>query len=209
MTDRELIQQAQLEKLEGTLWMLNQELTRKQAEIDALRKLMQQALEALDAYSWEQVQAATTALRERLAQPEQWEQLYPDIGNPFKRPATRDEKIVNPGVYEVQPETVMAEYKFQTYAAYKTDGEMKIGVVPEQEPVAWGYRDRHGNIIDVITPAEHDRTEGDYKVPLYTAPQQSDWVGLTDREFQEATDGLEDLEDCWKAIEAKLEEKNK
>lgn len=32
------------------------------------RELMQQALEALDAYSWEQVQAATAALRERLAQ---------------------------------------------------------------------------------------------------------------------------------------------
>ena len=35
------------------------------------RELMQQALEALDAYSWEQVQSATAALRERLAQPEQ------------------------------------------------------------------------------------------------------------------------------------------
>jgi hypothetical protein len=82
MTDRELIQQAQLEKLEGTLWMLNQELTRKQAEIDALR--------------------------ERLKQPEQWEQLYSGMGNPFKRPATRDEKIVNPGVYEV-PDTPIKE----------------------------------------------------------------------------------------------------
>ena len=46
------------------------------------RELMQQALEAL-------------------AQSEQWEQLYPGIGNPFKRPATREEKIVRPGVYEV------------------------------------------------------------------------------------------------------------
>ena len=35
------------------------------------REIMQQALEALDAYSWEQVQSATTTLRERLAQPEQ------------------------------------------------------------------------------------------------------------------------------------------
>ena len=35
------------------------------------RELMQQALEALDAYSWEQVQVAANALRERLAQPEQ------------------------------------------------------------------------------------------------------------------------------------------
>ena len=37
-----------------------------------------------------------------------------------------------------EPETVMAEYKFQTYAAYKADGEMKIGVVPaRQEPGTW------------------------------------------------------------------------
>ena len=34
------------------------------------RKVMQMALEALDAYSWEQVDAARTALRARLAEPE-------------------------------------------------------------------------------------------------------------------------------------------
>jgi hypothetical protein len=66
MTDREAMQQAQLEKLDGTLWMLNQELTRKQAEIDALR--------------------------ERLAQPQQWEQLYTGIGNPFKRPVVPEQR---------------------------------------------------------------------------------------------------------------------
>ena len=34
------------------------------------------------------------------------------------------------------------------------------------------------------------------------------WVGLTKAEFNEATNNLEDLEDCWIAIEAKLKEKN-
>ena len=38
MTGREAMQQAKLEKLEGDLWILSQQLTRKQAEIDALRK---------------------------------------------------------------------------------------------------------------------------------------------------------------------------
>ena len=33
-------------------------------------------------------------------------------------------------------------------------------------------------------------------------------VGLTKKEFQEAVEGLEDLEDCWVAIEAKLRSKN-
>ena len=35
-----------------------------------------------------------------------------------------------------------------------------------------------------------------------------EWVGLTKREFNECVDGLEDLEDCWTAIEAALREKN-
>ena len=43
---------------------------------------------------------------------------------------------------------------------------------------------------------------------LYTTPPQRTWVGLTKKEFQEAVEGLEDLEDCWVAIEGKLKEKN-
>ena len=35
-----------------------------------------------------------------------------------------------------------------------------------------------------------------------------EWVGLTKKEFEQAVDGLEDLEDCWVQIEAKLREKN-
>lgn len=35
-----------------------------------------------------------------------------------------------------------------------------------------------------------------------------EFVGLTKKEFQEAVEGLEDLEDCWVAIEAKLRSKN-
>ena len=135
------------------------------------KELMQQALEALEKIAAYRpltfaecsdaeavmgiAENAIPALRERLKQPEQWEQLYPDIGNPFKRPATRDEKIVNPGVYEVQPETVMAEYKFQTYAAYKApDGEMKIGVVPAM---------KEGKDFTISKP----------------------WVGLTEEEISE------------------------
>jgi hypothetical protein len=35
-----------------------------------------------------------------------------------------------------------------------------------------------------------------------------EWIGLTKAQFEEAVDGLEDLEDCWMAIEAKLKELN-
>ena len=37
---------------------------------------------------------------------------------------------------------------------------------------------------------------------------QREWVGLTKAEFEEAVEDKEDLEDCWMAIEAKLQEKN-
>jgi hypothetical protein len=45
-------------------------------------------------------------------------------------------------------------------------------------------------------------------VPLYAAPPKKQWVGLTKEEFEQAVNGLEDLEDCWVQIEAKLREKN-
>jgi len=38
--------------------------------------------------------------------------------------------------------------------------------------------------------------------------QKREWVGLTRRELDIATLGLEDLGDCYIAIEAKLKEKN-
>lgn len=56
--------------------------------------------------------------------------------------------------------------------------------------------------IEWLSPCLPDDT------PLYTAPPKRKWAGLTREEFEEATKGLEDLEDCWVAIEAKLKEKN-
>ena len=43
---------------------------------------------------------------------------------------------------------------------------------------------------------------------LVSTPPPRQWQGLTKKEFLAAVDGLEDLEDCWVAIEAKLKEKN-
>ena len=48
------------------------------------------------------------------------------------------------------------------------------------EPVAWGM-ETDGLIYDVICPAEHEREEGEYTIPLYTTPQRT-WVGMTDEE---------------------------
>jgi len=38
--------------------------------------------------------------------------------------------------------------------------------------------------------------------------KKREWQGLTRQEFLDATKGLEDLEDCWIAIEAALRSKN-
>jgi hypothetical protein len=112
------------------------------------REAMKLALEALEyihegannqgphtGISWRCVsnkaEPVITALRERLAHPEA------PVLTGIDCSCGRKWRIVNNTLTASEPETVMAEYKFQTYAAYKTDGEMKIGVVPEpeQEPV--------------------------------------------------------------------------
>ena len=86
--------------------------------------------------------------------------------------------------------------------------EPKAPFQTEQEPAAWGMPREDGVILDVICPDEHDREPGNYTIPLYTAPPKREWVGLTRRELDIATLGLEDLGDCYMAIEAKLKEKN-
>jgi len=64
----------------------------------------------------------------------------------------------------------------------------------EHEPVGWGsfFFSDDCNSAHKADKSTHER----------------EWVGLTRQEFEECVDGLEDLEDCWVAIEAKLKEKN-
>ena len=63
---------------------------------------------------------------------------------------------------------------------------------------------------EVASP--YDNKLGDAILALRAAIEQAQqprqWQGLTKKEFLAAVDGLEDLEDCWVAIEAKLKEKN-
>ena len=80
---------------------------------------------------------------------------------------------------------------------------------PEPEPVAWMH-----NFIDyVITknrPTDITRNAGRW-TPLYTAPPQREWAGLTDKERAEVwnkCDPYDDVDDFALAIEAKLKEKN-
>ena len=78
----------------------------------------------------------------------------------------------------------------------------------KDEPVAWGMK-KDGVILDVICPAEHEREEGEYTIPLYTHPKE--WVGLTIDEISELVCNLSDPEnriELGQKIEFKLKEKN-
>ena len=79
----------------------------------------------------------------------------------------------------------------------------------QDQPVAWGMK-KNGVILDVICPAEHEREEGEYTIPLYTTPQRT-WVDLTLGEFLEilCNKRLKDRPELMMLeVEAKLKEKN-
>ncbi len=46
-----------------------------------------------------------------------------------------------------------------------------IAQAEKQEPVAWGYRNRRGQIMDCVAPEDHGPTTKEFNVPLYAAPQ--------------------------------------
>jgi hypothetical protein len=89
-----------------------------------------------------------------------------------------------------QPETVMAKYTFQTYAAYKNDGEMKIGVVPDDAPLR-----THWEGCEEVHP-ECKKT------------RRREWVGLTRDEVLDIAETETHPLAFYRAIEAKLKEKN-
>jgi hypothetical protein len=59
----------------------------------------------------------------------------------------------------------------------------------KQKPVAW-MMVRDGEFFDAIHPDEHTRHEGDYTVPLYTAPKE-----LSDEEIIEIGNAVVNLID--------------
>ena len=81
---------------------------------------------------------------------------------------------------------------------------------PEQKPVAWMYTSQYKGNESYITRYQTDLTT--YKAvdvwPLYTIPLQRPWVGLTDEELIELSESGLYLWELWRAIEAKLKEKN-
>ena len=170
------------------------------------REAMKMALEALEwCLGGEPCggEDAVRALKERLAQPEQWEQFYPDMGNPLDRMAENAREL---GLdYEPVQEPVAW-----------TERELKLidGMIEVQL--------HHAKQCDGIanrTMAEKQKGWDMERVELLrkirnTAPQPAvrEWQGLTDEE-KDAIYRQADAED-WhdqpllEAVETKLREKN-
>ena len=85
---------------------------------------------------------------------------------------------------------------------------------PEQEPVAWGIANTRPTERQRLMMVMLDEPEPSHLVvPLYTAPPQREWQGLTDEEIKEAgnlhVEGKRMLPYSFaRAIEAKLKAKN-
>ena len=101
-------------------------------------------------------------------------------------------------------------------AAYAITAIKEALAQPEQEPVAyinieerkleWAYKYMSWDTPTVVNLP---------KIPLYTTPPQRTWVGLTDEDITELhyeikvrLMGTYKTEDIYRAIEAKLKEKN-
>jgi len=85
---------------------------------------------------------------------------------------------------------------------------------PEPEPVGWMSFNANGEEDDIwYVEPKNDLPEGWTYKPLYAAPPQREWKGLTDEEMaaawsQSKGDVLYRLKPFASAIEAKLKEKN-
>ena len=164
------------------------------------RELMQQALEALELHAKQYPHMvkgytadAIAALRERLAREEQepWEQFHPDMGNPFKR----QEPVAHATVAGVL-------FDFMGW------------LTSRKERLVLSSADEASPAVEVITQfaAMRDLSLDDAKVlewqQALAAPQRREWVGLTRDEVLDIEETETHPLAFYRAIEAKLKEKN-
>ena len=197
------------------------------------RELMQQALDALEAYArncnCEGGGApcdAAKALRARLAQPER--EIESDQDHVEDDGCPTEKAVLQRfwREHQAQPEQEQCHHKFEvdqeapSHSCCQMCGEVRKQ--PEQEPVAWrqwveGNPKLRGHWM-LADPDVKDKClpQGDWQ-PLYTAPPQREWQGLTDEEIrgfeiwldeEEEKHGWNPPADIVKYIEAKLKEKN-
>ena len=150
------------------------------------REAMQQALEALEALKWRGlpsfVKDATTALRQALAEPEQEPVAWifvDDTGMKFVS-VDRPHKDFQP-LYTAAPTSQPEQEPVGINGLTEAETDASASVVwlvrkPEQEPVAWLYRDSWGTMkLSQIMPPPVGA------FPVYTAPTPR--KPLTDEEI--------------------------
>ena len=152
------------------------------------RELIQEALDALTYVGDKDIYSDTIdALRARLAQPENdfnpdWDAMAVMVEEQ-QRMAKRIEELE---ARLSQPEPAQCD-----------GGQCGIGgyckqcpkTQPEQEPVAWRFHDRNmWCYVDHLTDLPQDKFK-----PLYTAPPQREWQGLTDKPTKIFGPNLEEL----------------
>jgi len=171
-------------------WMSEDEHTSKEAmtlALEALENVISYGSLTGDDFVFDQVDEATTSLRQAIADAEKQE---PEpVGSVVK---WIDGSLIHGWFGEPPPEGTL----LYTHPQPKLE--------TKDEPVAWGM-EKDGVILDVICPAEHEREEGEYNIPLYTTTKRT-WVGLKDDD-EIPWDGV-DAKSFAKAIEAKLKDKN-
>jgi len=171
-------------------WMSEDEHTSKEAmtlALEALENVISYGSLTGDDFVFDQVDEATTSLRQAIADAEKQE---PEpVGSVVK---WIDGSLIHGWFGEPPPEGTL----LYTQPQLET----------KNEPVAWGM-EKDGVILDVICPAEHEREEGEYTIPLYTTPQRT-WIGLTDEDKQKLVAEHHDWESLYLAVQAKLKDKN-
>jgi hypothetical protein len=80
--------------------------------------------------------------------------------------------------------------------------ELGLDYEPPQEPMKWAKFSAKGNIIDLLNEPDDNYT------PLYTAPPQRTWVGLTEDEADKIYKDGNTFGEMMRMVEAKLKEKN-
>jgi hypothetical protein len=172
--------------------------------ITLTREEAQQVLDALECMNEGALNAEIKLLRARLAQP------LPDYSKAgFGQPELEPElKLISTGVTHIYstgaPDAIQYDKDGNEMAHWKFSSFLPA---PEPEPVAWMEKENYldeDNLWETRTVLrDYDNGSG---VPLYTAPPQREWQGLTNEEIHSIP--MLNKRHYARAIEAKLKEKN-
>ena len=134
-------------------------------------------------------------------------------GLPMAQPEQKEQLLFEIDGEMLTASQMMGVELFNFQQATGCDTAAEFLEQPEQEPVAWMRHDG-ARVTTAADRKNYPDYETRYSVPLYTAPPQREWVGLTKEE-------VEDIEVTWEAtsewstfghavryIEAALKEKN-